>query len=115
MYEHLPLITLDDIPKDQVITNGRKSSGSMSIKQDLDNECYCERQDNNLDDDPASDSIYFDDNQKSLDVQEDDDDPENFPMNLGEDDLDIINDSDEFDEEESDDDDEYGYEMENED
>jgi hypothetical protein len=112
MYENLPLITLEDLDADQVITNGRKSSYD-SLSQD--NENFLESDKDDDTENTVSDGNYYDDNQKSLDIQEGDDDPVNFSTeDLNENDMDLLDDpSDEDDG--SDDDDEYGYIIENED
>lgn len=112
MYENLPLITLEDLDADQVITNGRKSSYD-SLSQD--NENFLESDKDDDTENTVSDGNYYDDNQKSLDIQEGDDDPVNFSTeDLNENDMDLLDDpSDEDDR--SDDDDEYGYIIENED
>ena len=112
MYENLPLITLDDLDPDQIITNGRKSSldtQGQDIENMLDNDS------NDDTEDTVSDSNYYDDSQKSLDVQEGDDDPVNFSTeDLDENDMDLLNDPSD-DDMGSDDDDEYGYIFEDED
>ena len=112
MYENLPLITLEDLDADQVITNGRKSSYD-SLSQDNENFLDSDKDDDT--ENTVSDGNYYDDNQKSLDIQEGDDDPVNFSTeDLNENDMDLLDDpSDEDDG--SDDDDEYGYIIENED
>jgi len=114
MYENLPLITLDDLDPDQIITNGRKPYADVH-GQDIEN--MIDNDNNDDTEDTVSDGNYFDDNQKSLDVQEDDDDPINFSSeDLNENDMDLINDSsDDLDDYGSDDDDEYGYIIEEED